>query len=131
MNDFFEALIPIFGIIFTFGIPGLIIFWYLYIKHKERMRMMEKGLTPADIKTFYMESEKKPKNPYSALKWGILFLFVGLGIFVSNIIYYQYDFDEGLGFGITITFAGLGLLLYYTIVSAKLKKDDEKKSETI
>ncbi len=129
--DVFEAIIPIFGIVFTFGIPGLIIFWYLYIKHKERMRMMEKGLTPADIKAFYMESTRKPKNPYSALKWGILFLFVGLGIFVSNIIYYQYDFDEGLGFGITITFAGLGLLLYYSIVSAKLKKIDENKSETI
>jgi len=129
--DVFEAIIPIFGIVFTFGIPGLIIFWYLYIKHKERMRMMEKGLTPADMKAFYMESARKPKNPYSALKWGILFLFVGLGIFVSNIIYYQYDFDEGLGFGITITFAGLGLLLYYSIVSAKLKKIDENKSETI
>ena len=129
--DFFEAVIPIFAMIFTFGIPGLIIFWYLYIKHKERMRMMEKGLTPADMKAFYMESERKPKNPYSALKWGILFLFVGLGIFISNIVYYQYDFDEGLGFGITITFAGLGLLLYYSIVSAKLRRTEEKKSETI
>ncbi|MCB0722413.1 MAG: hypothetical protein KDC73_04505 [Ignavibacteriae bacterium] len=130
MHDLIEGMIPVIAIIFTFGIPGLIIFYYIYMKHKERMRMMEKGLTAQDMKAFYIESEKKPRNPYSALKWGILFLFVGLGIFISNIIYYQYDFDEGLGFGITITFAGLGFLLYYSIVSSKLKKEAQKISET-
>lgn len=127
----FEALIPLVAIVFTFGIPGIIIFWYLYIKHKERMRMVEKGFTPEDMKAFYLRSERKPKNPYSALKWGILFLFVGLGILISNIVYYQYDFDEGLGFGITILCAGLGLLLYFGIVSARLKKIDENNPDKI
>jgi hypothetical protein len=128
--DFFEAIIPLFGIIFTFGIPGILIFWYLYIKHREKMRMIEKGLTPEEIKAYYKDfkNPRKPKNPYSALKWGILFLFVGMGLLVANIMYEFYDFDEGVGFGLVITFAGLGLLVYYGIISSKLKKIEDKDS---
>lgn len=128
--DFFEAIVPLFGIIFTFGIPGILIFWYLYIKHREKMRMIEKGLTPEEIKAYYKEVKNpgKPKNPYSSLKWGILFLFVGLGVFISNILYEFYDFDEGVGFGLIVTFAGLGLLIYYGIISAKLKKVESESS---
>ena len=127
-----EDLIPLFAFIFTFGIPGVIIFWYLYIKHRERMRLIEKGLTPEEVKAYYKEirNPRKPRNPFSALKWGILFLFIGLGLLVSNILYEYYNFDESMGFGVVITFAGLGLLFYYGIISAKLKKEEGNNVQT-
>lgn len=134
--DFFEAIIPLFGILFTFGIPGILIFWFRYTKHRERMRMIEKGLTPEEITAYFknIKDPRKPRNPYSSLKYGILFLFVGMGILVANILYEFYDFEEGIGFGLVITFAGIGLLVYYGIISAKLKKEDKyelKNNQTI
>lgn len=124
MNDFAEALIPIFGILATFGIPGVIVLWYLYSRHRERMRLIEKGLTPEEVKSYFTEA-KKPKNPFNTLKWGILFLFVGLGIVISNLLYNVYDLDEGIGVGIVFVFGGAGLVLYYIIIASKEKKEEK------
>jgi hypothetical protein len=123
-----EFLIPLFGMAFTFGIPGIIIFWYLYSRHRERMRLIEKGLTPEEVKSYFQteQTKPKPKNPYASLKFGILLTFTGLGIFLGNLLYELYDFEEGFIFGVVICFAGLGLLLYFIIVNAKLKNDEQK-----
>lgn len=124
----FEALIPIFGIIFTFGIPGLIILTYFYIRHRERMRLIEKGLTPDEVKSYFSSAENrtKTKSTYGALKWGLLLTFIGLGILFSNLLYEFYDLDEGVSVGVTIMFAGLGFLVYYFIVRNKIKSDEER-----
>lgn len=115
-----EALIPVVAIIATFGIPGIIIFWAIYTKHRERMRLIEKGLPPEEVKA-YFAGESKPSNPYSALKWGILLTFVGAGIFLGNLLEDMYDASEGIIFGIILLSAGLGFLIYFAIVSAKSK----------
>jgi hypothetical protein len=115
-----EAIVPLFGIIFTFGIPGLIIFWYLYIRHRERMRLIEKGLTPDEVKKYFSDKVTKPKNPYSTLKFGILFTFVGLGFAVSNILEEAYDMGEGVTFGIILFMGGMGLLIYYMLIKNKI-----------
>ncbi|MBS1514870.1 MAG: hypothetical protein JSS63_07550 [Bacteroidetes bacterium] len=115
-----EALIPIFGIIFTFGIPGVIIFWWLYTKHRERMRLIEKGLTPEEVKSYFSEANNKPKNPYSTLKWGILITFLGAGIFVANLLEDKFNMGDGMTTGLVFIFAGLGFLLYYVLVKSKI-----------
>ncbi|HRE40229.1 MAG TPA: DUF6249 domain-containing protein [Ignavibacteria bacterium] len=131
MNDLFEGLIPIMAILATFGIPGIIIIWYIYTNHREKMRLIESGLSPEEIKSYFSESEKKPKNPYSSLKWGILFLFFGIGIFLANIFISLYDLDEGIAFGIVFICGGLGLIVYYLIVQSKMKdnKSDLQKNQ--
>lgn len=116
-----EALIPMVAIVFTFGIPGVIIFWWLYTKHRERMRLIEKGLTPDEVKAYFSETNSKPRNPYSSLKWGILLTFLGIGIFLANLFEGIYDLEEGVMMGIIILFAGIGFLVYYGVVSSKLK----------
>lgn len=128
-----EALIPIFGIIFTFGIPGLIILTYFYIRHRERMRLIEKGLTPDEVKSYFSSAENrtKTKSTFGALKWGLLLTFLGLGIVFSNILYEMYDFDEGVNVGIIIMFTGFGLLLYFYMVRNKLAKEDENQIKEI
>lgn len=118
-----EALIPVVAIVFTFGIPGIIIFWALYIKHRERMRLIEKGLTPDEVKAFFSEANNKPRNPYSSLKWGILLSFLGAGIFIANLIEGMYDVEEGVMMGIIVLSAGLGFLIYFAIVNSKIKNE--------
>ncbi|MBK6536475.1 MAG: DUF6249 domain-containing protein [Ignavibacteria bacterium] len=116
-----EALIPMVAIVFTFGIPGVIIFWWLYTKHRERMRLIEKGLTPEEVKAYFTETNNKPRNPYSSLKWGILLTFLGIGIFLANLFEGIYDLEEGVMMGIIVLSAGIGFLVYYGVVSSKLK----------
>ena len=116
-----EALIPMVAIVFTFGIPGVIIFWWLYTKHRERMRLIEKGLTPEEVKAYFTETNNKPRNPYSSLKWGILLTFLVIGIFLANLFEGIYDLEEGVMMGIIVLSAGIGFLVYYGVVSSKLK----------
>jgi hypothetical protein len=132
MDHLIEQTIPIFGIIFTFGIPGLIIFWALYAKHRERMRLIEKGLTPDEVKNYYKDADRqpRPRNPFGALRWGILLLFFGAGIFVANVLEQKLDFNDGISFGVIMLFIGAGFLTYYLIVKGKLE-NGEKNTEKI
>jgi hypothetical protein len=123
--EFPEALIPLFGIIFSFGIPGIIIFWWLYTRHRERMRLIEKGLTPEEVKS-YFKHEGKRVTTFSTLKWGLLLTFLGLGIFLANLFEHLYDIDDGLMTGIIIFSAGLGFIVYFLIVSNKKKEEVDK-----
>ena len=116
-----ESLIPLVAIVFTFGIPGIILFWWLYTKHRERMRLIEKGLTPDEVKAYFADTNVKTPNKYSTLKWGILLTFLGIGIFIANLLEGMYDVEEGIMMGIIVFCAGLGLLVYYAVVSSKTK----------
>ncbi len=126
MERFIDSMIPIFGIIFTFGIPGLIIFWAIYTKHKERMRLIEKGLTPEEVKRYFADPEK-PRNPYSGLKWGLILAFLGAGIIISNILYDKMQLSDGYTGGFVILSIGLGYLVYFIIVKNKTEEDKFKK----
>ncbi len=115
-----EALIPLVAIVATFFFFFVILIWEIYTKHRERMRLIEKGLPPEEVKA-YFANEVKQSNPYSSLKWGILLTFVGLGIFLGNLFEEMYEVSEGIIFGIIVLCAGMGFLIYFAIVSAKTK----------
>jgi|SRR4030095_151837 uncharacterized membrane protein YkgB len=118
MNNFLENLVPLMAIIFTFGIPGVIIFWYLYIKHKERTKLMDMGLTPQEAREYFKETERKPKNPYSSLKWGILLTMIGIGLFIG-IVLDEMGFKDSLTGVMVLLFGGIGFLIYYFVVRNK------------
>ena len=124
-----ETLIPVIAIIFTFGIPGIIIFWYLYSRHRERMRLIEKGLPPEEVKRYFAGVEKVNRGNYSALKWGIIFTALGLGIFLGNFLEQALDLDEGVTFGIVIVLLGLGFLVYYFISNSGIKSASQQNPE--
>ncbi len=121
-----EALIPIFGIIFTFGIPGVIVFWWLYTRHRERMRLIEKGLTPEEVKSYFTSSVSKPKNAFSSLKWGILITFLGIGIFIANLLEDKYNMNDGMTTGLVFVFAGVGFILYFVLIKNRLNGKDSQ-----
>ena len=128
MRDFAEAFVPVIGIIFTFGIPGIIIFWALHNKHKERMRLIEKGLSSEEVREYFKGfNARSGPNPYSSLKWGILFTMVGIGIFLG-IILEAAGFTDSLVPVMILLFAGLGFIIYYVVLNSKLKKDNEVKA---
>ncbi|CAN5456191.1 hypothetical protein BH10BAC5_BH10BAC5_10000 [soil metagenome] len=119
-----EALVPLFGIIFTFGIPGIIIFWHLYTRHRERMRLIEKGLSPDDVKAYFAGfNAKTPRSTdsYRALKFGIILFFAGIGIFIANLLEEKYNMPDGMTFGIVLLFIGLSFILYFLIVKNAFK----------
>jgi len=122
MNTVAEAFIPIIAIIFTFGIPGALIFWFLYIKHKERTKLMDMGLTPQEARDYFREKERRPKNPLSSLKWGILLSMIGIGLFFG-ILLDEAGFKDELTGVMVLVFGGLGFIIYYFVASSKIKKD--------
>jgi hypothetical protein len=119
MHDLAETFVPIIAIIFTFGIPGIIIFWAINSKHRERMKLIERGLTPEEVKEYFRDADKKPRSPYSTLKWGLLFLFLGVGFILSNILEYTMDISDEITPALLLFFGGAGFITYYLIVKSK------------
>ena len=122
MKDLSEAIIPIIAIIFTFGIPGVIIFYIFHTKHQERMKILEKGFTPDEARAFFAPYAKaKAYKPYGMLKWGIILTFLGVGIFISHILEDVYDVSDSLTFALVLVFGGIGFIVYFLIVNKKMK----------
>ncbi|MFC5284905.1 DUF6249 domain-containing protein [Pedobacter alpinus] len=107
-----EILIPITFFITTFAA----IFGLRYMVNKERMAMIEKGI---DI-----SFSKSQPQPYKNLKWGLLLIGLGLGLFIA----YLLDFtvfnssNEDMNkkvvfiyFSLMAIFGGLGLFISYLI----------------
>ncbi|MEE9288249.1 MAG: DUF6249 domain-containing protein [Bacteroidota bacterium] len=114
---FLEILIPI-----TLFVAIAAILWkYFEGRHRERMTIIEKGLNPADYKELYRRQESV-SNPLRNLKWGLLFTFVGIGVFIGLWL----DKFSALGDEFVISFmliaGGLALLLYYRIALKKSKE---------
>ncbi|MCE1163821.1 MAG: DUF6249 domain-containing protein [Bacteroidetes bacterium] len=117
--DFRETIVPIFAIVFTFGFPALIIFWAIYTKHRERMRLIEKGISPEEARKYFTAVEKRPRGSLGALKWGIILLFLGIGIFTANVLEQVYEFNDGISFGTVVLFLGLGFIIYYFLARGR------------
>ena len=124
MDHFLENLIPLFAIVFTFGIPGIIIFWYLHNKHMERMKIIEKGFTPEEARAFFGPYPQiRPPKTYATLKWGIILAFLGAGFLLSYILEEVYDISESLTPALLLLFAGVGFIVYFLLVPKVTKEN--------
>jgi len=113
---FFEAIIPI--VIMT-GMFAMI-FGIVYIRSRENMAMIERGLNPRAIKS-------TPK-PFISLKYGLLALGAGIGLLAAYFIDMNmnhravtpsgevYDKDNpAIYFALIAIGGGLGLVISYVI----------------
>lgn len=105
--------IPITAIL---GFVGLMIILRKF-DNDEKMAMIEKGMT-------LPQKESAKVNPASALRWGCLFVGVGLGIFVANMIASVKQDNDALYPALIMFFGGAGLLVSYYI---QLKLDERSK----
>jgi hypothetical protein len=105
-----EVLLFLLGSVFTIG---FIFYMYFSTRHKERMAVIDKG---GDIRF-----PKSSSNSYSALKWGITLLCIGLALGIGIFLDVQNDNDGPMfTFPLLLVGGGLGQLLYY-----RMKPDND------
>ncbi|HEY8398216.1 MAG TPA: DUF6249 domain-containing protein [Flavihumibacter sp.] len=106
-----EVLIPILVPLGAFAM----IFGIIYLKSRENMAMIEKGLNPKEF-------ANRPA-PYRNLKNGLLFLGAGIGLAVAYFLtkYVLHDDDNpALWFALIAIGGGLGLINSYKIEKKEL-----------
>jgi hypothetical protein len=101
-----EVLIPI--IMFASGFA--MIFGIVYLRTKENLAMVEKGMNPKD--------RLNRPAPFRSLKWGLLLLGAGLGLliafFVDMNLPYRIE-PAGIYFALIAMGGGLGLIGSYFV----------------
>lgn len=108
-----EVLIPLISVISI----AVVLITYFMARHKERITMIEKGLSSEEIKALYAREVRR--DPLGSLKWGILSVLAGIAIMLGNYLHDYYAVDEGVVVGMVILFVGIGLVAFYTIASKK------------
>jgi len=120
-----EVLIPI--IMFAGGFA--MVFGIVYLRTRQNLAMIEKGMNPKEF-------ANRP-TPYKNLKWGLLLVGAGLGLFIAylldNFMLYRIshlshggNYVENDGANVPIYFAliaiggGLGLIASYRIEKKEL-----------
>jgi hypothetical protein len=115
-----EFLIPI---SISLGLFAMI-FGIVYMRNRERMAMIERGMDP--------RSYKAQPAPYQNLKWGLLLIGAGLGLFLAylldrTVFANTRDENEAIYFGLIAIFGGLGLVLSYRIEKKELYDNGHNK----
>ena len=127
MMDF--IMVPAVMGIITLGIYKL---FELFVRKKERLMIIDKigdKLTPEILRGKIDFSTNIPKLSFSALKFGCLFVGLGIGMLVAFAVHYNFaDFVEssyqirGAVYGsCVLLFGGLGLIIAF-IVELKVSK---------
>lgn len=106
-----EVLVPITlfagAFAMTFGI--------VYLKTRENLAMVEKGMNPK-------ERINRPA-PYKNLKWGLLLIGAGLGLLIAfildNYVFLKTE-NEAIYFALIAVGGGLGLISSYRIEKKEL-----------
>jgi len=108
-----EILVPIAAFALTFGV----IFIIFTARNRERMAMIESGVNPKDF------MRGRP-NVYGILKWALLLVGVGIGIFIGSLLEtYTELAEEPAYFGPILLFGGLGLFVAF-LITKNAKVDD-------
>jgi hypothetical protein len=106
--------------IFLFGAIALVSYKFIEARNKERMAMIEKGISAELLNP---GGNRRPQShPLSTLKWGLLALFIGVGIFVGNYLTQVLMMEEEAAFfGSVFLAGGIALVLHYFIAAKKEK----------
>ena len=113
---------PVMVVLIVFGSTGLILWKWIETRHKEKIAMIEKGVSPKDFKGVSIQEMFK-FNPLSSLKWGLVALFVGAGLMMATWLDRVWYLADGVYPASMLTLGGLGLVVFYVIASRKMNKD--------
>jgi hypothetical protein len=108
------------AIVFFFTSVMLIAGSAIIGRHRERMGMIEKGMKAEDIKALFVRNFREP-HPLTSLKWGIIFVAVGLAVLLGLFLHSAYGMEGGIYPGLIAVFGGAGLILYYLIAKSKVQ----------
>jgi hypothetical protein len=108
-----EEFIPI----FMFAAVTVILWKFFETRHKERMAIIDKSLDPLVYKELF-SSQMARITPLSNLKWGLIFLFVGVGIMCGMQFRAMYGTSDFIPAFIFLG-GGIALVLFYFIAARK------------
>ncbi len=96
-------------------ISASLVFYYLRIKHTERMGLIKVGLN-------VINEDSLTYLKYSVLSKGIFLICLGIGLLVAKIITVRFDsLNNFLTYLIALLlFGGIGLLVYYRVLRSKI-----------
>ena len=109
-------IIPIVAIISTFTTIIVVAYLFFNSRYKVRMALIQHG---QDASIF-----KEEKNENSALKYGMLAVGVGLGLFSGGILEAVGVKEEPAYFGTMLIFGGASLILYYLTIRKKHRGEE-------
>ncbi|MCG8309648.1 MAG: hypothetical protein MI975_19795 [Cytophagales bacterium] len=117
------AILSVIAII-AFGIVSII---KVITEYKLKRRLIDKAEVNEGFSTALEESMKSissrvEENRYPALKWGLVFFFVGTGLIVLHFM--EFNYQSSLPFGMLSACAALGFLIYYFLMKKELKKPE-------
>ncbi len=102
-----EILIPLIIFASIFGIVYVIV----TARNRERMAMIEKDVNPKDF-----ISPRPPSNSSGILKWALLLVGLGFGLFIGGLLEAYTEIpEEPAYFSAALFFGGLGLVFAYMI----------------
>jgi hypothetical protein len=103
-------LVPIAFFTMVFGIV------YIVVRKRERMLLIQRG---ADASTF-----ESKRTDTATLKWGLLFLGIGIGILLGRVFAaYTCLGEEASYFSMICLFGGLSLVVYHFIARKTEKQN--------
>ena len=109
MNDL-EFIIPVAFFAVVYGI------FHLFVRRKERLALIEKGVTAA---VFNSESNVSP-----SLKYGIFCIGIAAGFLMGEILCQATRLNEGVAYlSMIFLFGGIGLVIYYFISRKHVRKE--------
>ena len=110
---------PIILAVIFLGIIGIV---RAFTRYRLRRRMINSGMVDEQsMRVLYQQED----DYHTALKWGLIALFAGIGLIIISI--FDMDSDSALSYGVEAVSISLGFLIYYVIVRGERKK--EKKHE--
>lgn len=117
----------LFAIITSVAVAATI-FAIRYLRNKENMALIEKGINPRNE-----EAQKARPRPFASLRIGLPLLGAGLGLFLASLIDLNTvnmygDKVTGIYFGLITMFCGLGFYLSYRIEMKWWKEDEMRKN---
>ena len=100
-------LIPIIAIISVFG--STILFVTVLTNYSLKKKLIDKNMVNEETANLF----RKETSKQSALKWGLIVLFGGIGLIIIDSM--GLDGDEAMPYGIEAVCIALGFLGYYAI----------------
>lgn len=104
-------IVPVVAIISTFTTIIVVAYLFFSSRHKIRMALIQHGQQATIFREY--------KDANSALKYGMLAVGLGLGLFAGCILEAMGLKEEPAYFGMMLIFGGIGLIIYYLVT----KKD--------
>ncbi|MCX6287881.1 MAG: hypothetical protein NTY96_12280 [Bacteroidetes bacterium] len=106
-----EVIVPVTVFATIFGIV------YIVLRHKERLSLIKNGGNASNLET--------KGNILGSLKWGMIFIGIGLGIIAGKIIASSTTMEEEAAFFSMICLLGGVALMIYYIMANRFKGTDK------